>query len=302
MNERSASVLLDRCTFPPAGQPLTCAVSGGADSLALLALAVTAGCEATAVHVDHGLRAGSAAEAEVVAAAASELGAAFRAERVVVEPGPDLEARARAARRAVLGPGHCTGHTADDRAETLLLNLLRGTGIDGLAAPRPGREHPILGVRRAETHALCAERGWRPVADPSNADPAFRRNRMRAEVLPLLHDVAERDVVPLLCRLADLAGDDADLLGALAGEGVADPTDARALTAVPVALARRAVRAWLREGSDHERHPPSAATVERVLAVARGDAAGTDIGGGRRVVRTGMRLRIDVQLRSADRG
>src|SRR5690606_2786934 len=71
--------LLARTAFPPAGTPLTCGVSGGADSLALLVLAAAAGCEVTAVHVDHGLRPGSAAEAGVVAAAAGRVGAAFRA-------------------------------------------------------------------------------------------------------------------------------------------------------------------------------------------------------------------------------
>jgi tRNA(Ile)-lysidine synthase len=268
-------------------------VSGGADSLALLVLACAAGCDVTAVHVDHGLRPGSAAEAGVVAAAADRFGAAFRAERVAVGEGPDLEARARAARRSVLPADHATGHTADDRAETVLLALLRGTGIDGLAALRPGPRHPIARLRRTETTALCAELGLDPVVDPSNRDARFRRNRVRHEVLPLLDDVADRDVVPLLCRLADLAADDADLLDALAGEAVADPTDARAVAAAPDPLARRALRAWLRAATDDEVHPPDLATIERVLAVARGEAVATDLGAGRRVARTAGRLRVE---------
>src|SRR5438105_1748979 len=110
----SSNDLLPRCTFPPAGSDVACAVSGGADSLALLVLAVAAGCRATAVHVDHGLRAGSAADADVVRDAARRLGAGFRAERVDVGAGPNLEARARVARYAVLPPDVLTGHTADD--------------------------------------------------------------------------------------------------------------------------------------------------------------------------------------------
>jgi tRNA(Ile)-lysidine synthase len=290
---RASQELLHRCAFPPAGSSLTCAVSGGADSLALLVLACAAGCDVTAVHVDHGLRAGSANEAGVVAAAAGRFGAAFRSETVTVPDGRDLEARARAARRAVLPAGHATGHTADDRAETLLLALLRGTGIDGLAVLRPGPRHPIARLRRAETAALCAGLGLDPVLDPSNADRRFRRNRVRHDVLPLLDDVAARDVVPLLCRLADLAGADADLLEALASEAVPDPTEARAVAAAPDPLARRALRAWLRAGTDDEAHPPDQATVERVLAVARGEAVATDLRGGARVVRTGGRLRVE---------
>ena len=285
--------LLARCSFPAPGRALTCAVSGGPDSLALLALATMAGCAVTAVHVDHGLRPGSAAEAEVVAAAAERFGAAWRSVSVVVDDGPDLVARARAARRQVLPADHATGHTADDRAETVLLAVLRGSGLDGLAALRPGPTHPIVGLRRRETHALCDALRLEPVRDPSNDDPRFRRNRVRHEVLPLLDDVAARDVVPLLCRLADLATVDVDLLEALTAAHVPDPTDGRAVAAAPDALARRALRGWLRAGADDEHHPPSSAAVARVLAVARGEALGTEVGGGRSVRRSGGRLQVD---------
>jgi tRNA(Ile)-lysidine synthase len=260
-------------------------VSGGADSLALLVLACAAGCRVTAVHVDHCLRSESAVEADLVAAVAERCGAAFRAERAAVEPGPNLEARARDARFGVLPPDVLTGHTADDQAETVLLNLLRGAGLDGLTGMGPGR-HPIIGLRRAETRALCAELGLTPAHDPSNDDVAFRRNRVRHEVLPLLDDVAQRDVAAVLARQADLLREEAELLDALA-EAI-DPADARALAAAPAPLARRAVRMWLRQG-----HPPPASAVERVLAVARGEATATDVGGGRRVARTGQRLRLE---------
>jgi len=285
--------LLSRSTFPPPGTAVTCAVSGGPDSLALLVLACAAvGGEAvTAVHVDHGLRSGSADEAELVRAAAERLGAAFRGVTVQVEPGPNLEARARAARYAALPPDALTGHTADDQAETVLLNLLRGAGLDGLGGMAPERR-PLRRLRRAETHALCGALGLDPVLDPSNADPAFRRNRVRRELLPLLDDVAERDVVPVLARQADLFRDDARVLDELAA--ALDPTDGRALAAAPVPLARRAVRRWLREATgDPEQHPPDAAAVERVLAVARGTAVACEVGGGWRVARTRQRLRLE---------
>ena len=290
MAERSGDLwatLLARCSFPPLGTDVTCAVSGGADSLALLVLAVAAGCNVTAVHVDHGLRPGSADEAEVVRAAAEKLGAAFRAEKVDVAPGPNLEARARAARYAVLPPDVLTGHTADDQAETVLLNLLRGAGLDGLAGMRTGR-HPILALRRSETEAVCRAEALIPVADPTNADPAHRRNRVRHELLPLLAEIAQRDPVPILARQAALLRDDADALDAMAA--ALDPTDAPALAAAPPALARRAVRRWLTDG---QAHPPDAATVERVLAVARNQAKAADVGQGRRVARTRNVLRLE---------
>ena len=188
--------LLARCTFPDPGSDLVCGVSGGPDSLALLVLAAGSGCRVTAVHVDHGLRPGSAAEAEVVAEAAQRFGARFESARVVVEDGPNLEARARHARREVLGPEAATGHTADDQAETVLGNLLRGAGVDGLAAMRPGPDTrcSLCGVPRPSTCAGAwasrrsttrrtttrgsSETGsatsWSPCAPPSPGGTSYR--------------------------------------------------------------------------------------------------------------------------------
>lgn len=290
------AALLARCDFPPAGTAVTCAVSGGADSLALLVLATEAGCRVTAVHVDHGLRPLSGEEAEVVRAAAVRVGAAFRAVRVEVEPGPNLEARARAARYAALPPDALTGHTADDQAETVLLNLLRGAGLDGLAGMDP-RRRPLRRLRRCETRALCDTLGLTPVDDPSNRDPAYRRNRVRHELLPLLDDIAARDVVPILARQTDVAREDVALLDELSA--AVDPCDAGQLAAAPAPLARRAVRRWLRAGGPggEEQHPPDGASVDRVLAVARGEAVACELPGGWRVARSRGRLRLDRRQR-----
>ncbi|MGI8759469.1 MAG: tRNA lysidine(34) synthetase TilS [Acidimicrobiales bacterium] len=281
--------LLARCTFPSPGTAVVVAVSGGADSSALLVLATEAGCEVTAVHVDHRLRPGSATEADVVAALAERFGARFVGRTAAVAPGPNLEARARDARRAVLPAGAMTGHTVDDQAETVLVNLLRGAGLDGLAGMRSGPTKPMLRLRRAETRALCASLDIVPVEDPMNADLRLRRNRVRHEVLPLLDEVAERDVAPLLARGAALLADDAGLLDDLSA--ALDPTDARGLAAAPLPLARRAVRRWL--AAEAAAHPPDGATVARVLTVARGQWRSTEVGDGRRVARTAGRLRLE---------
>ncbi len=279
--------LLERCTFPPPGHPARCAVSGGADSLALLVLAAAAGCSVTAVHVDHGLRPDGAREAEVVAAAARRWGAGFESHRVHVGAGPNLEARARGARWEVLGPGALTGHTADDQVETVLLNLLRGAGLDGLGGMAPER-HPLLGLRRRETRALCRAEGLEPVADPTNDDPAHRRNRVRAELVPLASSIACRDVTPLVARQAAILREEAAYLDGLAA--ALDPSRAEVLAAAPPVLARRAVRRWLRAG---RAHPPDAAAVARVLDVAAGRARAAEVGGGRRVRRRRGRLVLE---------
>lgn len=271
-----AAELLSRCRFPEPDSAVTCAVSGGADSLALLVLAAQAGCRVTAVHVDHGLRPESGVEAEIVAAAAERFGADFRSERVHVGAGPNLEARAREARYGVLPADVMVGHTADDQAETVLMALLRGAAWQGMRGMAADHRRPILGLRRSDTEALCTDVGLVPVQDPMNQDPAFTRVRVRNELLPLLADISGRDPVPLLIRQAELFGDGADLIDVLAAD--IDPTDAKALGTLPRPLARTAVRRWLQLGTGRQ-YPPDLATVDRVLAVANLEATATDVGG-----------------------
>ena len=281
--------LLAVCTFPPAGTSVTCAVSGGADSTALTLLAIAAGCVVHVVHIDHSIRPDSADDAALVRHLAATLEVPCTVHTVHVEPGPNLEARARAARYAVLPPDALTGHTADDQAETVLINMLRGAASGGLSAMRPGPNRPILPLRRADTRRLCALAGVPTADDTSNRDPRFVRNRVRHEVLPLLGEIAQRDLVPVLVRQAGLLRADDDLLDTLADD--IDPTDARALSAAPEPLARRAVRRWLTT-LDHDGHPPDLAAVQRVMAVARGEATACEVAGGHRVERHHQRLSL----------
>ena len=277
--------LLSRCTFPTSGTGVDCAVSGGADSVTLLVLACAANLNVTAWHVDHGLRKNSHTEAELVAQLATQLGAQYESRTVSVEQGANTEARAREARYGVLPQGVMTGHTADDQAETILINLLRGSGTRGLAGMQPTAQRPLLHIRRSETEALCNALGISVFNDPSNDDERFQRNRIRHEVLPLLESLAKRDLVPVLTRQSDLLRDDDDLLNKLAD--ALDPTDALALANAPIALSRRAIRSWLTNPL-----VPDSATVERVLEVARGNTLACDIGLGRQVRRSQQRLRI----------
>jgi tRNA(Ile)-lysidine synthase len=234
---------------PAPGDGVAVAVSGGADSLALLhALRVLAGprdWRLAALTVDHGLRPGSAADAAFVADHAKALGLPAR---VLTLAPADLEAHraagpegaARAARYAALWPAAgalgchwlATGHTLDDQAETVLLQLLRGAGPDGLAgmSARSGRLlRPLLDVRRAQTRACCAAAGlpWRE--DPTNATDAPLRNRVRRQLLPLLEDLRP-GATTTLARTATLAADErawldplvAATLAAIAGPGSVD--------------------------------------------------------------------------------
>jgi tRNA(Ile)-lysidine synthase len=272
--------------------------SGGADSLALLALVRASRRATCAVYVDHGLRAG-AHDADVVAGAAARFGADFCAVRVDIAAGGNLEARARDARYAALeqvraerqAAAILVGHTRDDQAETVLLNLLRGSGTSGLAgmpARRGNLRRPLLGFRRAETREICAQLGLAPVEDLMNDDVRYRRVWLRREIIPQLERDARRDLVEVLARQADLVRDDSEYLDGLAA-ALLDPgavQDAGRLTAAPVALARRAVRSWLGPP------PPAADQVEAVLAVARGERRAVELPGERRVERVAGALHV----------
>ncbi|MBV1893953.1 MAG: tRNA lysidine(34) synthetase TilS [Ilumatobacteraceae bacterium] len=271
--------LLDRCTFPEPGTTVTCALSGGADSTALVFLAVATRCVVNAVHIHHGLRSSADDDAECARRTAERLDIPYRIVHVDLEDGPNLEARARAARRTVLPNDVLTGHTADDQAETLLLALLRGSGAKGLAAIRPGPQHPILALRAAETRELCAREGLEYSTDPTNSDPRFRRNRVRHELIPLLNAIAEREVTPLLTRTAGILRDDDDFLDALATQ--LSPKNASELSNAPRPVAARAVRRWLTQDG----YPPDSAAIARVLDVAAGRIAACELSGGRRVER-----------------
>jgi len=285
--------------------PVVVACSGGPDSLALLALAADAGLAPVAVHVDHGARPGSAAEAGVVARFAEHLGTGFAGERVAVAPGPNFEARAREARYEALERARVrlgatavlVGHTRDDQAETVLLNVLRGAGLSGLAgmpARRGTVARPLLGAPRADLAAICARLGLAPIEDPMNADPVHRRVWLRREVIPALESGARRDLRAVLARQAAVAREDSDFFDGLAAELLAaaledDRLRTKTLMAAPLALARRAVRLWLGPP------PPSSTDVERILAVARGEHRAVEVAGGIEVRRSrGLVSRLDI--------
>jgi tRNA(Ile)-lysidine synthase len=288
--------------FPGLVAPVVVACSGGADSVALLLLAAEAGLAPVAVHVDHGLRADSAADVEVVRRAAESVGATWRSVRVAVGEGPNLEARARDARygalrvaRAELGAtAILVAHTADDQAETVLLNVLRGSAAAGLAGMAPRRGdivRPLLHLRRDAVRAVVESRGLATVDDPTNADVRWRRAWIRHEVLPMLGRGSDRDLVPVLARQAELLRAESELLDELGDEVLtAAGTDApstRVLRAAALPVARRALRRWI------GLPPPSADEIERVLAVVRGEHAAAELSGGRRVRRSHGRLHRD---------
>jgi tRNA(Ile)-lysidine synthase len=223
----------------PQGALVVAACSGGADSVALLAglawEAPRAGLRAGVAHVDHGLSPDSAAQAARVAELGKALGVdTVETARITVDAppgGPGLEAAAREARYAALAdlPSQpaavLLGHTLDDQAETVLLGLARGSGarsLSGMPAERGIFRRPLLGLRRADTQACCAALRLPVWQDPSNDDPRFTRNRVRAAVLPALEERLGPGIAAALARSAELLRADADALDAIAEAAYAD--------------------------------------------------------------------------------
>jgi tRNA(Ile)-lysidine synthase len=273
------------------------AVSGGADSVALLAALVeirAPGWRIGVCHVNHGLRgAASDRDQRFVERLAARLGCEVHVVSAKIVGRRNLEERARERRYAALARVAtrrgfrriATGHTLDDQAETVLHRMLRGTGTAGLAAIARDRGdgviRPLLDVSRSEIVDFLRRRGLRHRVDRSNATIRFTRNRLRHRVLPLL----EREVNPAakraLARLADLAREDERWIDrAVARRARGTSRDGTlglaALRTAPTALRRRLLRRWLGEargslrgiGLDH---------VDRLDALTSGSGDGRSL-------------------------
>ncbi len=279
------------------------AYSGGPDSTVLADAASAAlGGAVILLHVDHGAAASTAARAHAVAWAAAR-GLELRVAGVTVGGGASWEAQARSARYRALvelaGTGELvlTAHTATDQAETVLLQLVRGTGPAGLAGVAVRRGpflRPLLEVHRAEVLAYAAAAGLAPWRDPMNDDPRFTRTRIRHELVPLVRSLNPQ-VEASLCRLAAAAAEQRGFLDTAAGSLLRTAARGRGLACGPLAAAptpvtKRALAMWLRG-----RRGVAAVHLEVLAALCRGPESGTrgvDLPGGR-VERVYDELRLD---------
>ncbi|HEX4802063.1 MAG TPA: tRNA lysidine(34) synthetase TilS [Myxococcaceae bacterium] len=250
------------------GQKLLLAVSGGADSTAMLIATsqVAKALELTlaTASLDHGLRADSAEEVRRVSALCRGLGVALYSKTLALRDGPGLEGRARRARYLALEEirveAGCafiaTAHTASDQAETLLMRLLRGTSLGGASGIRPrlGRLiRPLLGCTRAEVESFLSDHRISFAVDPMNEDFRFARARVRAQLIPTIESLAGPRAVRRLAAFAAEAASDAALLDELAAAAHArllvgaGRLDAAGVRALPPALRRRVVARLLSE-------------------------------------------------------
>lgn len=294
-------------------------LSGGADSMALLHLLLDHGFRNLVVcHLDHRLRGrASTGDARFVATVAQTLGLPAELARIDVrqsaeDAGESIETAARRARHeffADCGSRHrcqrvLLAHHADDQAETVLWNLLRGShGPSGMSTAQEIRiagrrldlHRPLLGLRRAELRDYLRRHHIRWREDASNAEPFTARNRLRNETLPLLAKIAGRDVIPALARSTTGATDAVEILDWALDQ--ARPTDPQgrlhlpALRKLPPALQRAAIHRFLTDagtpGLDH-------ATIGRCLDLLKPDGPpATNLPGGSHLRRRAGRLFVD---------
>jgi tRNA(Ile)-lysidine synthase len=282
------------------GQKLLLAVSGGADSIALLfgsaQIASALEVHLEVASLDHGLRAESAAEVENVQQLASSLGLPFHSRRLGLMPGCGLEARARNARyhaleeiRAESGLDWIvTAHTASDQAETLLMRLLRGaslSGASGIRARRGRLLRPLLVCTRTEVDQFVSELTVECASDAMNRDVRFARSRVRAELIPAIEAVGGSRSIRHLAAFAAIAAEDDQYLDELAKAAYArllqspGRLDAAGVRALVPPLRRRVIVRMIEEAGARV----DSAAVGRALAALRS--------GGRAALSQGFEIR-----------
>ena len=320
----------DRRLFSP-GQHLLVAVSGGPDSVALLSLLATLApawrLKLTVVHFNYGLRGSESDDDETFVSSLCEVrNIPFVVRRPVLAKqrrASSLQMLARWARyEAMKSLAHeihadriVTGHTANDQAETMLMWMLRGAGLTGLAGMPFMREQvivrPLLRTTREEVLDYLKQEGLSYRQDSSNLTGIYRRNRVRRDLLPVMEDITP-GIVRLLERQADVLRADDDYLGQVVEElyeslVTVDQKGAKRFEREPVvnlpdALKRRLVRHILKS-FDSQQRPPSLRVVDSVLRILSSRARGTRVSlRGAQVVRDGERVRVipRIALKSAD--
>lgn len=243
------------------GETVVVAVSGGPDSMCLLDVLARLGADLDLVvaHVDHGLSETSEEVATEVAGFAAQRGFDVHVARARDLAGPNLHARARDFRYAffetiandVGATRIATGHTLDDRVETLMARLIHGAGTEGLAGIQPAegmRVRPSIDLRRDETRAYCEEAGLSFHDDPSNSDLRFDRSKIRSELMADISRWWGEGAVLAMATSAARLGEDAKALRGMADRLYGDLAtvetdgirfDIQTVLAMPRALQRR---------------------------------------------------------------
>ena len=297
MLEQVKALTAEYDMFPRGGKVL-CAVSGGADSMCLLhlawSMAEAGGFQVAAAHYHHGMR-GAAADADAafvetfckernipcVVERGDVYGQAQRLGLGVEETGRRLRYEFLRRTAEELGCNRiATAHNADDNLETLLLHLVRGAGLHGLAGIPPRRGEivrPLLTTSRSDIEAYLAEHGLTHVEDCTNADESYARNRIRRQVVPVLRQLNPRLTESAAETMGYLRADN-DYMNAQAAAACAHARwaeddlviEARYIAQLPAAIAPRAARRMLEMMGDGNTDC-SAAHLKAIVDLATGE-------------------------------
>ncbi|HEU4865760.1 MAG TPA: tRNA lysidine(34) synthetase TilS [Actinomycetota bacterium] len=322
--ERVTKTAREHEMFAPGDRVLVC-VSGGPDSVCLLHalwhLRRLFRIRLEVFHFDHRLRRHSSKDADYVRRLAERLNLPFHLRVAQDEPrkGESVEAWATAermnaaneARREIGAAAIAEGHTLDDQAETVLLNLIRGSGLEGVSGIWPGSREvaivePLLEVERSEVEAFCRALHLRPRLDPTNRDRTLLRNAIRLEVIPAIERATGREVKRPIARSAGLLRDDRTELYRVAvdtmrrvvtdGDGEEQRFDAAGLRSLPKPVASRVVRLSLSRVMTLGEGPAwTQEAVEAVLDLAAGRP------GRRRDLPNGLKARREREYVSVSR-
>jgi tRNA(Ile)-lysidine synthase len=297
--ERVTKTAREHEMFAP-GDLVLVSCSGGPDSVCLLYalwyLRRLFRIRLAVFHFDHKLRPDSAKDAAYVRRLAERLGLPFHLREATDRPekGVSVEAWATVrrgdvandVRRQIGAKATAEGHTRSDQAETVLLNLIRGSGLEGIAGIDPGhkgsvRVQPLFDVEREDVEAFCRALHLRPRRDPMNEDRRYLRAAIRHDVLPLIEGVTGRGVSASIARTADLLRGDRDELAAIAVAAYEDAVDGDhggdvrfdvvKLRALPRSVASRVIRLAVYNALSGDWAAPwSKDAIEAVLDLARG--------------------------------
>lgn len=275
------------------------ACSGGADSIALALIAKKEDIDFALCYIEHNINESTRICEEIVKVLANKLDVDFFVKHVDLNSEnnkSNLESRARDARYQALEEVRSennfdyvlTAHHLDDYVETFFINLIRGSGsaVAALSAARQNLVRPILHWRKSQLEEIVEKAELQYFSDPSNALDCFVRNRVRHELIPLMNDISNRDVAPLISKAGSHISRDEKFISNLGAQSwpLDGDTSTRALRALDESLQNHAIRAWIKGDK------PSAKEMKNILYVVNHEIVKTQISGNRTIWRKDAKM------------
>lgn len=249
---------------------LNLAVSGGADSVALMCIVYHLGRTASVHHVNHGIRDASNDEAKIV----QELAENFQFDFFLYETTigfQNMEENARQARQDFLPEDVLTAHSFEDKVETVIMNFMRGATSKGFS---PMTDKPLINITANELDSIVVYYDVSPCVDSTNFTQEHVRNRVRHELIPLMTDISGTNIAKPIIRNSQIALEESEYLDQIASK--IDITQCKTAKTENIVILRRATRMWIEENISHKY---SEVNITNLVSVVQGETLGTQIAG-----------------------